>query len=76
MTGHFVLRYAGTEVNFVLLPKITTNVQQRSVAPCYCKYFLLAVVHYLVIKLFQLGITETINTFPAPEFFKYLVKIR
>ena len=36
----------------------------------------LAVVHYLVIKLFELGITEAINTFSAPEFFKYLVKIR
>ena len=37
---------------------------------------MLAVVHYLVIKLFELGITEAINTFSAPEFFKYLVKIR
>jgi len=45
-------------------------VECLNVQPKFYKHTMLAVVYYLVIKFFQLGITETINTFPAPEFFK------
>ena len=36
---------------------------------------MLAVVHYFVIKMFQLNIAKTIYTFSVPKFFKYFMEV-
>lgn len=36
---------------------------------------MLAVVHYFVIKTFQLNVTKAINAFSVPKFFEHFMKI-